>query len=62
MPICLAAIWFGSNCTRTAYFCEPMTSTWATPLIIEMRWAKMVCANSSTADKGSVSGGQGKKQ
>ena len=27
----------GSSCTRTAYFCEPNTCTWATPAIVEMR-------------------------
>jgi len=27
---------------------EPNTCTWATPLIVEMRWAMLVCAYSST--------------
>ena len=38
----------GSTCTRTAYFCEPKIVTWATPLMVEIRWARLVCAYSST--------------
>ena len=41
-----AAAWrarSGSSWTRTAYFCEPKTCTWATPLIVEMRCARLVC-------------------
>jgi hypothetical protein len=38
----------GSTCTRTAYFCEPKMVTCATPVIVEMRWARNVCAYSST--------------
>ena len=30
---------WGSSWARTAYFWEPNTCTWATPLIMEMRWA-----------------------
>ena len=39
---------------RTAYACEPLTVTWATPLTMEMRWATRFSAYSSTFDKGSV--------
>jgi hypothetical protein len=38
----------GSTWTRTAYFCEPKTWTCATPVTVEMRWARFVCAYSST--------------
>src|SRR6267142_4350341 len=38
-----------------AYFCDPSTSTWATPLTMEMRCARIVWANSSTIDSGNVS-------
>jgi len=38
----------GSSWTRTAYFWEPNTCTCATPVIVEMRWARFVCAYSST--------------
>src|SRR3990170_5891536 len=40
---------------RTAYFCEPKTSTWATPLTIEIRCARIVSAYSSTVESGRVS-------
>ena len=39
---------------RTAYFCEPKTSTWATPLIVEMRCASCVSAYSLTSGSGRV--------
>ena len=39
MPICFAASSRGSSWTRTAYFCEPKTCTWATPWTIEIRCA-----------------------
>ena len=54
MPMPREASAFGSSCTCTAYFCEPMTCTWATPLIVDMRCASSVCAYSSTVDIGSV--------
>ena len=44
----------GSTWTRTAYFWEPKTWTWATPLTMEMRWAIRVSAYSSTSDRGRV--------
>jgi hypothetical protein len=44
----------GSSRTRTAYFCDPYTSTWATPLSIEIRCAMSVSAYSSTVESGSV--------
>src|SRR5687768_14796298 len=44
----------GSTWTRTAYFCEPMTFTCATPSTMEMRWAMVVSAYSSTEDNGRV--------
>ncbi|OLD94042.1 MAG: hypothetical protein AUG80_19295 [Candidatus Rokubacteria bacterium 13_1_20CM_4_68_9] len=48
MPMPRAASSRGSTWTRTAYFCEPNTWTWATPLIVEIRWPRLVCAYSST--------------
>ena len=39
---------------RTANFCEPKTCTWATPLTIEIRWAIIVSAYSSSWYSGSV--------
>src|SRR3989338_10510414 len=54
MPIWRAASREGSSWMRTAYFCEPKTSTWATPLTIEMRWARTLWAYSSTVERGSV--------
>ena len=33
---------FGSSWARTAYFCEPWTFTWATPLIVESVAQSMV--------------------
>ena len=48
MPMPRVASARGSTCTRTAYFCEPNTVTWATPLMVEMRCARLVCAYSST--------------
>ena len=50
MPIPRLARAAGSSWTRTAYFWEPKTWTWATPLTIEMRWAMSVSAYSSTVD------------
>src|SRR5512146_1114798 len=47
MPIWREASLSGSSCTRTAYFCDPKTETWATPETIEMRCAKVVSAASS---------------
>ena len=54
MPMPREASAFGSSCTRTAYFCEPITCTCATPLIVEMRCASSVSAYSSTVESGSV--------
>ena len=54
MPIPREARARGSSWARTAYFWEPKTCTWATPLIMEMRWAIVVSAYSSTAASGSV--------
>ncbi len=54
MPIPRAASARGSTCTRTAYFCEPKIVTWATPLIVEIRWARFVWAYSSTVYSGRV--------
>ncbi len=45
----------GSTWTRTAYFCEPYTSTWATPLTVDSRWAIRVSAYSDTVDLRKVS-------
>ena len=45
---------FGSSWTRTANFCEPKTCTWATPVIWEMRCARLVWAYSSTVYSGKV--------
>src|SRR3954453_3944229 len=42
---------------RTAYCCEPNTCTCATPLIVEIRCARLVSAYSSTVDSGCVSDG-----
>ena len=44
----------GSTWTRTAYFCEPITCTWATPSTVEIRCASMVSAHSFTSESGSV--------
>ena len=54
MPMPRLARARGSNCTRTAYFCEPKTCTWATPLTIEMRCAISVSPYSSSVHNGSV--------
>ena len=48
MPICRVASAFGSSWARTANFCEPNTDTCATPLTMDIRWAIMVSAYSST--------------
>src|SRR5207244_4495618 len=53
-PMPRAASARGSTCTRTAYFCEPKIVTCATPLTVEMRWARNVCAYSSTVYSGCV--------
>ena len=50
MPTPRLASASGSSRTRTAYFCAPLTWTWATPLTIEMRWAMSVSAYSSTVE------------
>ena len=55
MPMPLDARARGSTSIRTAYFCEPITFTWATPLIIDRRCAMVDCAYSSSVDSGSVS-------
>src|SRR5689334_25418652 len=55
MPIPRAASTRGSAWTRTAYFCDPYAFTWATPLIIDSRWATTVWAYSSSLYSGSVS-------
>ena len=54
MPIDRAASSRGSTSIRTAYFCEPNTSTWATPDSIDSRCAIVCCAYSSIIDNGSV--------
>ena len=54
MPTPRLASASGSSCTRTAYFCAPLTWTWATPLTIEMRWAMRVSAYSSSVHGGTV--------
>ena len=54
MPMPRDASARGSIWTRTAYFCEPKTVTCATPLIVEIRCARNVCAYSSTVYSGSV--------
>jgi hypothetical protein len=48
MPMPSVAMAVGSSCTRTAYFCEPKIPTCATPVIVEMRCARLVWAYSST--------------
>src|SRR5690349_3972211 len=63
-PCSACAIWLkpiprlarrsGFTFTRTAYFCAPMTFTWATPGIMERRWAIVVSAYSSTLFMGRV--------
>ena len=53
-PISREARREGSSCTRTAYFWEPNTWTWATPLTMETRWAIRVSAYSSTWERGRV--------
>ena len=55
MPMPRAASCDGSSWIRTAYFCEPYTTTCATPGTIEIRCARRVSPNSSTSDIGSVS-------
>ena len=55
MPIRRAASRSGSTCTRTARFCWPNTTTWATPWTIDSRWARTVSAYSFTSYSGSVS-------
>jgi len=45
----------GSSRTRTAYFWEPYTCTWATPLTMEIRSPRVVAAYSLRVDSGSVS-------
>ncbi len=54
MPMERAASWRGSTSMRTAYFCEPNTSTCATPVTIEMRWAMVCCPYSSRTESGTV--------
>ena len=54
MPMPRDARASGSTCTRTAYFWDPYTSTCATPFTVEMRWAMLTSAYSSTSDSGSV--------
>src|SRR5262245_29531192 len=49
-----AAAATGSTCTRTANFCAPNTSTWATPGICEICCASVISPYSSTTDKGKV--------
>ena len=53
MPMPRAVSASGFTWTRTEYFCEPKTWTWATPLTMEIRWAIEVSAYSSTVDNGS---------
>ncbi len=52
MPMPRLASSLGSTLIRTAYFCEPKTCTWATPSIMEMRWAMMLWPYSSSTDMG----------
>ena len=54
-PILSAASLSRSTCTRTAYFCAPITCTCATPLIMEMRWPRVRSAYSFTSHMGAVS-------
>src|SRR5438128_789656 len=49
-----AAAATGSTCTRTANFCAPNTSTWATPRSCEICCASVISPNSLTADRGRV--------
>ncbi len=61
-PIPRAASFCGSSCTRTAYFCEPYTATWATPLTMESCWAIVVSAYSSSVASGSECDVRAKKR
>ena len=54
MPMPRIARADGLSCARTAYFCSPVTSTWATPLIVDNLCASEVSAYSFTFDNGSV--------
>ena len=51
IPIWREASALGSSCARMAYFCAPYTCTCATPGTIEMFWAMVVSAASSTSDR-----------
>jgi hypothetical protein len=55
MPICRYESAVGSSWMRTARFCEPKTSTWETPLTIEIRCARTFSAYSSTSESDRVS-------
>ena len=50
----LATSLAGSICSRTAGFCSPPISTWATPWTWLMRWASLVSAASSTSVSGTA--------
>ena len=54
MPMPRRASSRGSSWMRTAYFCEPYTLTCATPLTVEMRCARFVCASSSSCESGNT--------
>ena len=54
MPMPRLANADGSSCTRTAYFCSPVTNTCATPLIVDNLCANAVSAYSFTRDSGNV--------
>src|SRR5947209_9813149 len=52
MPTPRAASLRGLTRTRTAYFCEPKTLTWATPEMVDSRCASCVSAYSFRRDIG----------
>ncbi len=54
IPMDLDASAFGSTCTLTAYFCDPMTPTSATPLIMDIRFARRFSAYSFTLERDRV--------
>jgi hypothetical protein len=54
IPIRRAVSCWGSSWIRTAYFCDPNTSTWATPATVERRWDRKVSAYSFSSGSGRV--------
>src|SRR6187402_3423490 len=44
----------GFTCTRTAYFCEPLMFTCATPSMVDRRGTIKFCAYSSTLERSVV--------